>query len=124
MKCKNCGNELTQALLDNISTISDRVIELGDTMGVVDIAILSDELEISDRQVRKYVKIVESIGQAEFLERVKNGESINSLLETTNKRKKSSIYKGYKAIANEYEIDFIEFRELLKKYKKGGDSNE
>ena len=123
MKCNNCGYEFTNNLVKNIEIIADKVNELGEDFSSIDIAILGDELELSDRQVRKYMKIIENIGQQEFIERVKNGESINSL-EGECKKKKSSLYKAYKSIKQDYDIDFIEFRNLMKQYKKGGGDNE
>lgn len=116
MKCTKCGYEHKDDVQANVKHIAFKINELGHLVSD-DIELISKELQLSDRQVKKYISLINNYGEEDLLKKISLGQSINSLTNTLSK-KKTVLIQVHKLLQKEYDINYSDLRELLKNYKK------
>lgn len=104
-------------IIENIRVVYGTLQKHGEQLTTEDIKDLSNKLEKSERQVRKYITIIKKHGFGKVIESIKQGESINSLYKSVMGHK-TEIARATKLLQREYDITVNELRALLKSYRK------
>ena len=118
MKCTKCGHEHKEDVIKTIEHIALKQNELGHLVSS-DIESLANDLDLSERQVKKYISLIKSYGSEDLIKKIKFGESVNSLTKSLSKDK-TVLIQAHKLLSKEYEISYSELRALLKDYKVKG----
>jgi len=116
MKCHQCGHEHKEDVKNNIKHIALRQNELGHLVSN-DIEQISNELQLSDRQVKKYISLINKFGAEDLLKKIEFGESVNSLSKSLSKDK-TVLIQAHKMLSKEYDLSYSDLREMLKNQKR------
>lgn len=106
-----------EIIIENIRVVYGTLQKHGELLTTEDIKDLSNKLEKSERQVRKYITIIKKHGFGKVIESIRQGESINSLYKSAMGHK-TEIVRATKLLQREYDITVNELRAFLKPYRK------
>lgn len=115
MKCTKCGHNHKEDIEKTVKHIALRQNELGHLVAS-DIESIANELDLSERQVKKYISLIKKYGADELIKKFRHGESVNSLAKSLS-RDKAALIQAHKLISKEYDISYSELRDMLKNHK-------